>query len=75
MGEEQLIDVFKSVGQVIGFRYVCYDAYLPCYARLRSFSPLFVDWSSTGKQANQRDMGSANLVVASFQFCDSIFSD
>ena len=24
MGEDQLIDVFKSVGQVIGFRYCCY---------------------------------------------------
>jgi len=26
MGEEQLIEVFKSVGQVVGFRCVAYDA-------------------------------------------------
>jgi hypothetical protein len=64
MGEEQLIDAFKSVGQVVGFRYVPQDAYASCCARLRSFSFHSVDWFSTGKQGNQRDTGFASLPVA-----------
>jgi hypothetical protein len=68
MGEEALIDVFKSVGQVVGFRYRVSSV---ISKRLRvfqssSFSPLCLDWYLTEIQENPEVMASVNLRVHQF---------
>ena len=58
MGEDQLIDVFKSVGQVIGFRY-CFTTFrfiltVVPWLNLDLLCHSTLDWYLTGTQANPK---------------------
>ena len=61
--KDQLIDVFKSVGQVVGFRWHRSEPVSVMVLKTILRSPLATDWFLTGTQANRKDMAFVNSLV------------